>query len=153
MRNFVEFYQQHPAYLNGKKPTIINTKKKRLGEPYDLVVTSPPYGSLKVVNYPGIHEFTHAIFSPGDPPVPSDFIQTTAQLNIYFTKIAPYLREGGHIIVVVAPSKDDNWANNTIDIMDNIGLRLVDKGQRVIKATKKYVARGIKKEWVLDFAR
>jgi hypothetical protein len=151
--NFVEFYQKHPGFLNRKYPTIIDTKKEWLHEKFDLLVTSPPYGSLNVVNYPGIHEFTHALFSNKPSPAPGHFVQKTPQLNVYFSKVIPYLNKGGHAIVVVAPSKDDNWANDTIDIMRNLGLKLHDKGQRVIKATKKYVARGIKTEWVLDFVK
>jgi hypothetical protein len=152
--NFVEFYQQHPEYKNKKTPTIINTREKWLHETVDLVITSPPYGALeKVINYPDIHKYSHILFSRARRPTKSDFIQTSAQLNLYMTRVVEHLRSGGHCIVVVAPSSSDDWVMGTRRILKSNGLEKVEEIERLIDPTKKFIAGNIKTEWVLDYVK
>lgn len=151
--HFMEYYEKYPNFReNDITPYIINTTKRHALPPFDMIVTSPPYGKLTVVNYPEIHKFSHDFFFSNEPaPAPSNFVQTTPQLYMYFSKIIPKLRKGGHAIIVVAPSSTDNWVVDTITIMENIGLTLHDKGER--KIGNKASARGIRTEWVLDFVK
>jgi len=152
--NFVEFYHQHPEYINNKIPTIINTKRKWLNETIDLIVTSPPYGALeKVINYPDIHKYSHLIFSRGKKPVKSDFIQTHAQLNLYLTRVINHVRPGGHVVVVVAPCSSDNWVVGTRTILKINGLEKSAEIERIIDPRKKFIAGNIKTEWVLDYVK
>lgn len=152
--DFVGFYQTHPEYKNKKITTVINTRDKWLHETVDLVVTSPPYGALeKVINYPDIHKYTHMLFSWARMPVKGDFVQTHAQLNLYLTRVVEHLREGGHCVVVVAPSSSDNWVVGTRNILKMNGLHKVEEIERVIDPTKKFIAGNIKTEWVLDYEK
>lgn len=151
-RSFDEYYQMHPQYFNGIVPRVIDTKKGFLRESIDLIVTSPPYGKLEhVINYPDIHKFSHLFFCKEPDPKKRDFIQSMSDLGLYMTKVLGFLKKGGHCIVVVAPSANDDWVVGTANVLKNNGLEKVKHYERRIPDNRKYSARGIKTEWVLDY--
>jgi len=154
-KNFEVFQRDFPSFRNNVQPTIINTQREWLHESCDLIVTSPPYGKLvTVINYPDIHKYAHALFFDKESlPSNKQFIQTTAQLNLYFQRVIPFLRKGKHVVVVVAPSNSDNWVAETRNILKACGCEKCDEIERVIDPKKKFIPGNIKKEWVLDWVK
>jgi len=164
---FEAYYRQHPGFLNGIHPVILNSQlgtfswvlgsdKRAAGlkDSIDLIVKSPPYGKLvRVVNYPEIHKFTHLFFFEEPSPPPSAFIQSTAGLNQYMDRWCSFLRPGGHCVVVVAPSCSDDWVTETRAMLARSGLEKCEDVERVIDPTRKYAPRQITREWVLDWMK
>ena len=153
-RRFLRFQEEYPAFCNKIRAKVIDSTKTWIDEPVDLVVTSPPYGKLqRVVNYPEIHKFTHLFFFSEPSPPPSAFIQSTAELNVYMSRVCDKLKPGGHCVVVVAPSCSDDWVAETRGILHTAGLECTEDVERVIDPSRKYAPRQITKEWVLDWVK
>lgn len=150
---FIDFQDKNPKFLNEKVPSIIDTRTEWLTRSFDLLMTSPPYGTNNVVNYPNIHQFAHLFFCDDEPPEPIWFIQTTPQLNLYFNRVLPFLKQDGHAVIVVAPSFTDDWKVMTINILENQGLELTGSTCRSIDPGRKSSARPITSEWVLEFKK
>jgi site-specific DNA-methyltransferase (cytosine-N4-specific) len=153
IKTFQDYYDQHPQFMNGLQPTIIDSRFSWVSGQFDLIVCSPPYGAFSVIDYEEIHEFSHLFFCDEPAPTRKYFIQTFPQLQLYFSKVVPWLMKGGHAVVVVSPSHTDDWVTGTIGMMKNLGLKLIEKTPRIVDPSKKYSGNVIKKEWVLEFEK